>query len=459
VAITEAPAAADTAELEKARADLDVNKAELEKARARIKELEKQPVAGGPVSTAAIEKTDKTSDGQPNDELAELIKSAKTDTGRKAISARRAASAIIEKGFAEACLVRNGLMDIEKTSSVVTSSYDFSNAGAIELRWDEAAAIWGGVATPLLNRIGSGKARRIAHEWQDYQIPAATSHGVDEKTRLTSLTAHALVPVVRTNTCELMADILQMTRSAMQEAANGVYGPGVGDLLAHQLSILAPHLVASAAYDIWFSVEVTQASATEAATARKMSGLVGTVGLGGFDDGLLTTAGRSTVTDNSGDELTDEAVGNWLESIETACGSAGDNLPTAIYCSRRAMRKMAPFSTVQLTVDISRPGWQDALFAGQSVGFYQAPWGAMLDLVYEPQCVHSATAADNWMAALCEPNIRVMNLIGDPHVGGWVLQPQGLNGFIADNIISCECTVEAKVFAGHGVLHDFTLSL
>ena len=346
---------------------------------------------------------------------------------------------------------------VSKAMAPGISSSDWASASAININFKDMITVWGGVETPLLSRCAAGRAMGIADYWRGMQIGTAAENAQIEGTTATSLTANPVTPTRYTNTCQLMMELITVSGSAMREAELGVYGSAsdVRDEIANQMRVVLPKMVGSLAYSSWFGVEVTQASAAEA-SARKMSGLVGTVGSGGFDDGLLTTTGRSTVTDNSGAAFDQDVFDNWLQTIAEA-GAGANYRPTAIYCSMAAQRKISSFvSMANVTISWSE---LNSLQAGARVTKYVAPWGSTIDIVYEPLCAHSATAANNWMAALCEPCIEHRSFRGSPNEGGLEITRLPFSPDLHQAVALYEGTIKADVFKSHGVLHDFTISL
>jgi len=346
---------------------------------------------------------------------------------------------------------------VAKAMATGVSANDWLGASAIQIAFPDLITVWGGLETPLLARTGTERAVAITDRWRDIQVAAPGENAQIEGTLATSLTANPVAPVVRTNTCQLMMELITVSGSAMQEARNGVYGAAqdVADQIAQQASVILPKFVASIAYSSWFGLEVTQAAAAEAA-ARKMSGLVGTVGAGGFDDGLLTTAGRATVTNNAGAAFDEDVLNTFLRTIVDA-GAGAKFRPTAVYCSLTVQQKISQFAGM-LNVQYT-PGDLPNLTAGARVTKYVAPWGAVIDIVYEPQNAHSVTAANNWLAALCEPEIASAPFRGAPDEGGVVMERLPHVPDLEQANLLYEGTIRAKVFKAHGVFHNFTVSL
>lgn len=345
----------------------------------------------------------------------------------------------------------------EEFGKAVTTGYDLSNANATVIQFPDAVKVWGGIQTPLLQRIGNERAIGIVDRWEDVQIAAVAENAQVEGILAASLTGRSVVPVVRTNTCQIASELIPVSGSALREARNGVYGRALQDLMAFQIETLMPTMIGSIALSAWFGVEVTQASAGDASSARKMSGLIGTVGDAGFDDGMLTTTGRATVVDWASAEMEQDAFDAWLEGIANAGASAND-LPTAVYTSLKAQRKIGTFENT-IPVQATQGAGNADVMVGRRVTKYWAPWGAALDIVWEPQNVHSATATNNWMAALCEPNIAMRSLAGSPEVGGVEVIDLPQRGDLTEVQFLWEGCVKAEVFKGHGVAKDFTCTI
>ena len=344
----------------------------------------------------------------------------------------------------------------DELAKAMTTEYDFSQNNLVEITFPDAVAIWGGVETPLLMRTNPVRTPAVTVRWRDAQIPAVEENAQITGTLVNTLTGASTIPTLRTNTCQLMMALIEVAGSAAQEARNGVYGADLQNQIDWQVGLKLPQMVGSFAYSCWFGTEVTEESAAEAA-ARKMSGLIGTVGAGGFDDGLLTTSGRATVTSNSGGAFTEAVFGDWLESIANA-GAGANHRPTAVYCSMRAQRYISKNfeNVVQVNANLSDLA---ALTAGQLVTKYVAPWGSIIDIVHEPQCAYSDTAANNWMTALCEPDIKPAMFRGNADTGGIEAQRLPYTPDREQISMLLEGSIIAEVSKAHGVIHNFTISL
>jgi hypothetical protein len=97
--------------------------------------------------------------------------------------------------------------------------------------------------------------------------------------------------------------------------------------------------------------------------------------------------------------------------------------------------------------------------AGVRVTKYWAPWGKIIDIIWEPQNAHSATAAENWMCALCEPNCAMRSLAGSPTQSGIEVINLPKDGDTEEVQFLWEGNNKAEVFAGHGVAKNFTVTL
>lgn len=337
-----------------------------------------------------------------------------------------------------------------------SSSYDFSSASTINISFADAVALYGGVRVPLLERIGKVKAREVTHRWRDAAVGAAAENAFVEGASIATIAAATTKtsPVAHTNTCQIVANVLQVSGSAMAEAENGVYGGELMNMLDWQLKAKMPQMLASIALSAWFNVEVTAATAAEA-SARQMSGLVGTVADDGFDDGLLSTTGRAYVYDKAGKALDEGVFNDWLELI--AGNGGGDaNLPTAVYTSLKGVRKISTFANA--TTLVQGDGLSN-LVAGQRVSRYVAPWGEILDIVYEPQNTHDGTNSyNNWMCAINEENAAIASLRGDASDAGIQIIPLPVQGDLQSALMVWEGTVQYSVSKGAGVLKDFTIS-
>jgi len=351
-------------------------------------------------------------------------------------------------------LLRQNKESMEK--AVATTYSPGSQTGLVYLPWQAACTVYGGVETPLLNRIGSDRALEITPKWDDVAIEAPAENAQVEGIAATALTASTVVPVKRTNTCQIVAALLSVTGSAAQLAANGVFNSNIRDQIDFQLSLKLPQMVASIAYSAWFGVEVTESSAA-GSSARKMAGLIGTVG--SYNDGILTSAHGAVVTDNSGKAFDQDVFDNWLYSIALNGGGA-NHRPTAVYCSLKAQQKISTFDNmVNVTANVTDVEALANLTAGQRVTKYIAPWGGVIDIIWEPQCAYSGTAANNWMAALCEPDLAMLNFRGDATEQGIQVERLAKVGDTDDRLLTWEGCLKVQVYAAHGILKNMTISV
>lgn len=356
-------------------------------------------------------------------------------------------------------------------NKALNTAYDMSNASAAEIRFPDVIAIWGGVETPLLARTSgyAKKARSVTHRWRAMQVRVPAENAQLEGVRATNLTGKSVVPVMASNTCQNLVSLIEVTDDMIQEANNGVYGVDYTDPVQKQIDLEIPAMVADLEYSMLYSVEVDEETAGED-NPRKMMGLIGTAADGGFDDGLLTTTGRAIVTDLEGGTFDQPALDSWLAAI-AAAGAGAKYRPTALYCSLDVCREISTFeSMVRVTVNVSDPEALASLTAGQRVAKYVAPWGGVLDVIWEPQNVHDDTETtgppNNWLAALCETDIAPVNFYGNPEpnegeriaTGGFIIEPQAKDVNVNSVAVKASCCVEVGVFKAHGVLHNFALA-
>ena len=354
-----------------------------------------------------------------------------------------------------------------EVGKAVNNTYDFSSAGAVEIRFPDAVAIWGSVETPLLARCARNakKATSIDHRFAALQIRAAAENAQKEILRNSDMTGRSAKPVPMTNTCQTLASLIEVTDDELQEARNGVFGPSFVDPIDLQTSVEVPALVGDLEWSMLYSAEVTRAAATTE-SARKMAGLFGTIGL--WNNGLLTTADRCTVTNLLVAELEQSLVDAHLVSIVNA-GAGAAHRPTAMYCSLEVIRKFAAFDNmIQLTVNVNDLNALANLAVGSHVAKYITPWASVMDVVYEPQCLHSAsTPLNNHIGVLCEDDIAPCSFYGSPEpnegeevaTGGFLIEPQPKDFSVNGVAIKASQTVEARVLKAHGLMTNFTVTL
>lgn len=460
---------------------LDEIRAELEKSTAEVKALTDQVVAltaqvvrGGPVNTASLDREPRIA-GDRTYGFEELVKDAERDGEsaegiRKAKEARRKAEAMMATGMlhqhaaevarqsSDTVLVkavdqtnRRALLEAGLEKSAV-DTYDFEHNSIQQILLPDMVKLWGMRQVPLLERTDSERAVDITDRWEDVQVAAPAENAQPEGIMGAALNSVAKYPVLHTNTCQIVSRLIEVSGSALRVARNGVYGRDLADLMAFQLRVQLPEIVSDIAYSAWFTVEATQDSVGPLGV-RKMSGFVGPVGT---FNGQLAQKG-SLAVNNAGGELDEATFKGFLRGIAELYPGK-DNLPTALYVPLEFQEKIASFEYTlpqYAQADAEKP----EITAGYRVTQYWAPWGASLDIIWEPQNLYSATAANNWIVALCESNCAMRNLAGTAGAGGLDVIQLPQQGDRLQTQILWEGCNRAEVYAGHGVLTNFTVML
>lgn len=275
-------------------------------------------------------------------------------------------------------LMQDRGLDIAKADLTTAT---MSSASVVALDWQLTWDIYGERVTPLLERIGRTKAFAVDHKWRSATARAGTTNTSNEGSA--SKTAVSVVPTKGSNTCQIIKGAVTVSGSAIQEAENGIYGNGLADL-AGQIELETRGLLKDTEYEILFGVEKT-------IDPRRMKGLIGAVGT---YDGLIQTT-RTNAASGGATALTDTNLTSFLYSIwEQQAGV----YPNALICSLKAQKLISTFASAY-RINVTPEG-QANLVAGGIVSDIVAPWGELVKLIPHPRCANSATAANNWIAAV-----------------------------------------------------------
>ena len=330
----------------------------------------------------------------------------------------------------------------EFVKAVMTSDRTIGTSGGKEIRFEDAAAIYGGVDTWFVNNLAHTKAQAITHRWRDVQIRAgSTNLGATEAG---TPTERQQTPVTRTNTTQIFSGRVKISLSAAQEAANGIYGGDQLDELAFQVNLEMRGILKDIEQQVLWGTE-----ATEANDNRRFKGLIGDVGT---YNGLIQATRIDTNTTHGTTTLRKGIIDQWLATIyEQDTGF----FPDTIVCDSRAALKFAGFTNNAQFVygieDIIR--LQQAGFpVGTPAIPYLSPFGP-LTIVIHPLIATSGTLANNYMLAIRKEfvklaDFRVLNVREVAQSGSWVARD-----------IETELTLETKVQQCMGILYDFDPNL
>lgn len=306
-------------------------------------------------------------------------------------------------------------------------------ASVVRLDFAEQLDIYGNDETPLVSTLGSTVAKAIDHKWEQATRRAAAANKNVEGSAAKAGVSRA--PVKASNTCQIVKGTVEVTRSALREAANGIYNASLVDAISWQVEQEMVGIFKDIEYAMLFGVEDTTDVEN---SARAMKGLIGAVGT---YNGFIQT----TQSDGSGAALGQTMFDNWLADIWAV--QAG-RYPDRIYCSLKAKQIIGTFASGKFTLTIN-PADLGNLTAGMRVGFYEAPWGGLIDIYPHPLCADSATEANNWMLALRTDLIKRADF--DP------LFTRPLPGTTDAELreILWEGTLECRVEPAHGLLKNF----
>lgn len=307
-------------------------------------------------------------------------------------------------------------------------------AEVVRLDFTEQLDLYGNDETPLLSSIGSSVARAIDHKWEQATRRAA---GLNvNKENSAPKDPVSVVPQKLSNTCQIAKGTIGVSGSAIQEARNGIYNSALTDILAWQLEQETVGIFKDIEYSMLFGVE----DATEKADGRQMMGLVGAVG---SYNGFLQT----NQVDADGEALDREVFENWLQVIWQ---SQAGRYPNRVYCSLSAKQVIDTFTANSFNLTVT-PTDLGKLTAGMRVGYYEAPWGGLIDIYPHPLCLGAEDAEYNWMIAVREDLLKRADLRA---LATYPL-PRLTDG--ENREIVWEGTLECRVEPAHGLLVNFVM--
>jgi hypothetical protein len=327
--------------------------------------------------------------------------------------------------------IQSALDDIESKRAefmkMVTTG-DYATAEAVELRFADAVTLYGSYATPLTARLAHTKSLATTHYWLEAGVRDSLANTQAEGD---TPTTREKVPDRKSNTCQIVSGLADVSGSAIQEAANGIYGSTL-DLLQFQAEAEMQGLIKD--------IERAALLGTESTTdPRAMKGL----------KAWLTT----NVENVGGTTLGTANIENLMTAI---ADQKTGHLPTAIYAPAAVLTAMSKWANnrVQFTADV---GNLEALrnlrvSVGQAVGWYMTQFGP-LELVLAPEVAYSAgTAALNYLYVVSEPLLRFADfrpLHASPVITTGADAQQ--------RAIIWEGTLEVRCEPAHGVVKNFTV--
>lgn len=263
------------------------------------------------------------------------------------------------------------------------------SAGAVELDFAEMLTIVNDSQTPLLNTLGVVPVKAVTHHWREATVRSAAANKNEEGSAAKAPTSTA--PAVKNNTCQIVKGTVSVSKSAIQEAQNGIYGTDLQDIMAVQVEMEMAGIMSDIENAFLYGVEdTTDAGGSE----RAMKGLIGAVGTW---NGFIQT----TRIDKSAGTFDQSYVDGLLMAV---ADQKPRQMPTALVGSLAFCQKVSSYATAQ-RFNISEPEQLANLTAGQRVTQYISPWGAPLEIIPHPMNTNSATEANNWFAAVCLPNM------------------------------------------------------
>ncbi len=320
--------------------------------------------------------------------------------------------------------------NLEKSAATTGAMAD---AGVVRLDFAEQLDIYGNDETPLVSSIGVTQAKAIDHKWEQAVRRAAAANASVEGSAAKS--GVSVTPAKASNTCQIIKGTVEVTRSHIVEARNGIYNASLADAIAWQVEQEMVGIFKDIEYAFLFGVE----DKTDAPDSpRRMKGLVGAVGT---YNGFVQT----NQYDANGAKLGPSVFDAFLAEIWSA--QAG-RYPDRVYCSLTAKRFIDQFTDGKFTLTIN-PADLGNLTAGMRVGYYEAPWGGLLDIYPHPLCENSATEANNWMLAVRTDLLKRADF--DP------LHTRPLPATTDAELreILWEGTLECRVEPAHGLLINF----
>lgn len=324
----------------------------------------------------------------------------------------------------------------EVAKAILPSDVTTANLHLVD--FDEAITMYGTYEIPLVARLTKKESAGVTHYWGDNEVTGGTAVNAQaDNFTLTSLTAIDNLADRRSNTNQIIANRAAVGASQQAEALNGGM-IGYDDLVQDQRDIAMTMTLKDVEYSLIHAVESTS-------SPRQMEGL------------------KKFIQDNSGANYYSGSANAFDEDmlvsfLETIRDRKTGYFPDALYCSGRILKTIGSWTAnkVRFNIDITRI--EDALeglgslAAGQAAGFYVSPDGHILKLFYHPNIAHSGTAADNFLLVIHEYLVRIVQL----RPLQVIPTAKTTDGF--DEVVLIETTVEVKVPAAHGCLHNYTAS-
>jgi hypothetical protein len=324
-------------------------------------------------------------------------------------------------------LLKTSADDLAKAQMTTAT---MSSASVVELDWAETLEMFGNDETPLVSSLGKTQSKAITHRWREATARAAASNTSNEGSAAKS--AVSVAPAAKTNTCQIIKGTIGVSRSAIKEAQNGIYGTDILDEIAFQLETETVGILKDLENALLFGVLSTT-------DPRAMKGLLGAVGTW---DGVIQT----TRTDAGAVAFSETIFKNFLTDVwEQQAGK----YPDTVYCSLGVATLVNAFTT-GYSFNVNSAAELLNLPAGTRVKQYVAPWNALVDIVPHPLNVNSATKAQNWVMALCTPRVKIADF--DP------LKVRKLTSADVDGEnweVILEATLECRVEKSHGILRNF----
>lgn len=315
-----------------------------------------------------------------------------------------------------------------------TATSDLTNQR--DLVWRDVTLTYGDYGTHLTRRLSEGRARGVTHFWRERVIRAGAANKQNEGLAFADLSdASPVLPVRKTNTCQIVMGKVSNTGSVAAEASLGRFGDDLTEFLQDQTDAEMKGILKDIDKAIITGVESTS-------DPRAMDGLAGLIGTWG---GVIQTNQVNAGADDFAEVDVDTAV----QAI--ADQTNGGFVPSALYLSGQAALEMKGWTDkVSFVKDIGNPAVVEKINAGECVGYYHTHLGAVLEVFIHPEIVYSGTAANNFALVLTEELLKIAFLRG-LHV----VTP-AKTGDAEEAVIIGEVTLECKAEKGHALIKNFT---